>query len=142
MRKPIVLLLAVTLVLPLWGCVVSEAEYQNIVSKNEALQKELAEAREENRLLNDSVLEIYREREKLLARITELESKVKRLSEAPKKADEKKPVLYVVKAGDTLSKIAMETDTPIETLRRLNSLNSDVVWVGQRLRLGKAGGDN
>ena len=139
MKKTIVLLLAATLVLPFGGCVVSDAEYKNIVSKTEALEKELAEAREENRVLNNSILEIYRERERLLARITELEGKVKRFSDAEQKAGGKdKPLIYEVKVGDTLSRIAMETGTPIEVLRKLNSLRDDVVWVGQKLRLKKA----
>lgn len=40
---------------------------------------------------------------------------------------------YVVKKGDTLSHIAMRNDVSLNELRRLNSLRSDNVWVGQRL---------
>ena len=40
---------------------------------------------------------------------------------------------YVVKKGDTLSQIAMRNDVSIKTLRELNRLRSDNVWIGQRL---------
>lgn len=40
---------------------------------------------------------------------------------------------YVVKKGDTLSHIAVRNDVTLNELRRLNSLRSDSVWVGQRL---------
>lgn len=42
---------------------------------------------------------------------------------------------YVVKKGDTLSHIAMKNAVTVTDLRRLNRLNSDLVWVGQRLRV-------
>jgi len=42
---------------------------------------------------------------------------------------------YVVKKGDTLSHIAMRNDVPLKKLRQFNRLNSDKVWVGQRLRV-------
>ncbi|MFH1137475.1 MAG: LysM peptidoglycan-binding domain-containing protein [Pseudomonadota bacterium] len=141
MKKTNVLLLTAILVLPIWGCVVSDAEYKNIVSKNEALEKELNEARDENRLLNDSILEIYRERERLLARIAELEGKVKRSAEGNKTDGKGNLLIYEVKVGDTLSKIAIATGTSLEVLRKLNSMRDDVVWVGQKLRLKKVEGN-
>jgi len=42
---------------------------------------------------------------------------------------------YVVKKGDTLSHIAMKNAVSIKKLRELNSLRSDNVWIGQRLRV-------
>ncbi|MFT7185707.1 MAG: N-acetylmuramoyl-L-alanine amidase [Pseudohongiellaceae bacterium] len=40
---------------------------------------------------------------------------------------------YVVKKGDTLSHIAMRNDVSVKSLRELNRLRSDNVWIGQRL---------
>jgi len=42
---------------------------------------------------------------------------------------------YVVKKGDTLSHIASRNDITLKALRKINKLNSDVVWIGQRLRV-------
>ncbi|WP_156493566.1 N-acetylmuramoyl-L-alanine amidase [Oleiphilus sp. HI0125] len=42
---------------------------------------------------------------------------------------------YTVKKGDTLSQIAHNNAVSIKSLRKLNKLNSDVLWVGQRLKL-------
>ncbi len=42
---------------------------------------------------------------------------------------------YVVQAGDSLAKIARKFETDIETLRSLNSLQTDVLQVGQELQL-------
>ncbi|MFH0845158.1 MAG: transglycosylase SLT domain-containing protein [Pseudomonadota bacterium] len=42
---------------------------------------------------------------------------------------------YVVKQGDTLSRIAGQTGVPVETLKRLNGLKGSHLLVGQKLRL-------
>ena len=67
------------------GCVVSKSEFQEVLDERDRLQKELTQARNENRVLNDSIDVIYREREKLAA---ELEDLKKRLEELPPAADE------------------------------------------------------
>ncbi len=47
---------------------------------------------------------------------------------------------YIVQPGDTLSKIAARYGTTVQALMSLNGLsNPDRIWVGQRLRIGKAG---
>ncbi len=47
---------------------------------------------------------------------------------------------YIVQPGDTLSKIAARYSTTVRALMSLNGLsNPDRIWVGQRLRIGKAG---
>lgn len=47
---------------------------------------------------------------------------------------------YIVQPGDTLSKIAARYGTTVRALMSLNGLsNPDRIWVGQRLRIGKAG---
>jgi len=57
----------------------------------------------------------------------------------PKRTQAKRPDSshkpYVVKKGDTLSHIAMKNSVTVTDLRRLNSLRSDLVWIGQRLRV-------
>ncbi len=42
---------------------------------------------------------------------------------------------YVVREGDTLSKISATTGVAVSTLKRLNSISGDIIHVGQRLRL-------
>lgn len=42
---------------------------------------------------------------------------------------------YVVKPGDSLGQIALDHKTDIKTLKRLNNLSSDTIYVGQRLAL-------
>ena len=44
------------------------------------------------------------------------------------------PFLYTVRAGDSLTNLSVKFDTPLETLRRINSLDVDQgLYVGQRL---------
>lgn len=43
--------------------------------------------------------------------------------------------IYVVKKGNTLSEIALDSRIQVATLKTLNSLHSDRIFVGQRLRL-------
>jgi LysM repeat protein len=49
--------------------------------------------------------------------------------------------IYIVQSGDTLAKIAARYHTTVSALMALNGLrNPNVIWVGQRLRVGKSGG--
>lgn len=41
----------------------------------------------------------------------------------------------IVRQGDTLYAIARRHVVPLDALRAVNSLKSDVIWAGQRLRL-------
>lgn len=45
--------------------------------------------------------------------------------------------LYTVKAGDALSKIAKKHNTTIELIRKSNSLKSDVLYEGMKLKIMK-----
>jgi len=45
---------------------------------------------------------------------------------------------YLVKSGDSLSKIAREHNMTIEELKRLNNLQSDIIRVGQQLTVRQA----
>jgi LysM repeat protein len=49
-----------------------------------------------------------------------------------------RPAIYVVQAGDTLYRIASAHGMTVDALKRLNGLDSDVIAVGQRLRLTNA----
>lgn len=42
---------------------------------------------------------------------------------------------YTIKAGDTLTRIAREFGTTVSALRQLNNLNSDLIFVGDTLRV-------
>lgn len=43
--------------------------------------------------------------------------------------------MYVVKAGDTLYRIATNNNTTVDTLKRLNGLTSNLIQIGQRLKV-------
>jgi LysM repeat protein len=43
--------------------------------------------------------------------------------------------VYTVKPGDSLNQIAGKTGVPLDTLRRLNNIKGDTLWVGQKIRL-------
>lgn len=42
---------------------------------------------------------------------------------------------YTVVKGDTLSKIALDNKTTVDAIKKLNKLNSDVIKIGQRLKI-------
>lgn len=43
--------------------------------------------------------------------------------------------LYVVKKGDTLWSISRRYDTTVEIIKKLNGLNSDLLQIGQILKV-------
>ena len=45
--------------------------------------------------------------------------------------------IYVVKSGDTLSKIATDHQTTVRALRAANNLRTDSIKVGQKLKIPK-----
>lgn len=52
-----------------------------------------------------------------------------------KSAAAKRPLIYTVQYGDTLSAIASYYGVSMAVLREINALKKDVVWVGQRLKI-------
>ncbi|MCO5734054.1 peptidoglycan DD-metalloendopeptidase family protein [Rhizobium sp. SSA_523] len=48
---------------------------------------------------------------------------------------------YTVKAGDTLTRIARATNTPIDQLKAANNLEGGALRIGQTLRVGSAAGE-
>jgi cell wall-associated NlpC family hydrolase len=53
----------------------------------------------------------------------------------PTAAAQESPAVYVVAAGDTLSKIAREHGTTVQALMQMNNLTSDRLAIGQKLNL-------
>jgi len=49
--------------------------------------------------------------------------------------DESNRVVYTVKAGDTLGGIAKSYDVTVDEIVTANSLDSDIIWVGQKLTI-------
>lgn len=47
---------------------------------------------------------------------------------------------YIVRSGDSLSKIAVKNGTTIKALREVNSLKSDMIRIGQKLKLPAGAG--
>ena len=54
-----------------------------------------------------------------------------------KKEEPPRAEAYVVKRGDTLSRISRETGVPVASIKELNSLSGAKVLVGQKLKLGR-----
>ncbi|OCA86258.1 peptidoglycan endopeptidase [Bacillus sp. FJAT-27986] len=48
---------------------------------------------------------------------------------------------YTVKSGDTLSKIAKTYSLTVSQIKSMNGLKSDVIYVGQKLKISKAASD-
>ena len=42
---------------------------------------------------------------------------------------------YLVREGDTLGRIALQTGVSLETLKRINRIEGSTIWAGQKLRL-------
>lgn len=136
-------LLFIILILPALslGCGASKSEYEAVKAEVKSLKDELTRTRQENESLNRAILEIYREREGLMARVAELEEKLQTAQNRPRPTPQpqprdEEPEYYQVKLGDTLNRIAEKTGVSTEDLRRLNNLgDSSMIWAGQKLRI-------
>ena len=51
------------------------------------------------------------------------------------------PTTYTVKSGDTLSKIARSYSMTVSQIKSLNDLTSDLIYVGQKLKISKEASD-
>ena len=61
------------------------------------------------------------------------------ISEPPVKAETGSKKEYIVRAGDTLSKIAVRFGTTVEKLQKRNNLHSDKILIGQKLIISAPG---
>ena len=133
-RTPLIILLLLVL-LSTTGCLVSENDFQSVVSENETLRIELDKQREENTTLNKAILEVYQDRDQLLAKLNDMSAKLEKIKDEQKKKAPEPIRYYTVRRGDTLLAIANRHNIPADRLRELNNLRNDVVWVGQKIRL-------
>ena len=60
----------------------------------------------------------------------------------PKQISSSRPEVYQVQSGDYLAKVAFRFDIPIENLRKWNKLPSDMIRIGQFLKLSVSGGQS
>ncbi|WP_428910067.1 LysM peptidoglycan-binding domain-containing protein [Niallia sp. Krafla_26] len=63
------------------------------------------------------------------------ESKPENKVSSTPNTDNAKTDTYVIKSGDTLGKIAANFGTTVQTLKSLNNLTSDLIFVGQTLKV-------
>lgn len=56
-------------------------------------------------------------------------------SQPPAPANPAPVTEYIVKSGDSLSKIALQFNTTVQELKTLNNLTSDMIYVGQKLKV-------
>ena len=127
--------------LPAAGCMVSEADYEELASARDSLQDELAKVRAENELLQKEIVDLYKEHQEYENQLNDCQMEVKNLNKdlAKYRADDPAaggiPRVYIVEPGDTLSGIASATGVSSETIRKLNNLHTTTVYVGQKLKL-------
>ena len=143
MKKIFSIILIVSLSVMTSGCFVSEEEHQGVIAERDALTKKVEELEKENKTLNQSIFEVYKERENLIAELKECELQERTATvivepaprPVPVEPADDRPLYYEVKHGDTLSAIARKTGVPMSTLVRLNNIDEDLVLAGQKLRL-------
>jgi FtsZ-binding cell division protein ZapB len=134
MKRAVAYIASLGLAVSLNACGVSEEEYHQAVNENKAIQTQLEEMQEENRILNEAILEAYKERESLNERLDDCRNPTNGTAQT---GDQGPAEYYTVKAGDSLGRIAQETGVPLETLQKLNEGNLTRSWLmpGQKLRI-------
>jgi len=68
--------------------------------------------------------------------ILNIKSNIKELVQSIKATSENY-ILYTVKIGDSLEKIAKKNQTSVENIKKFNSLENDLIIIGQELKLPK-----
>jgi peptidoglycan DL-endopeptidase LytE len=58
-------------------------------------------------------------------------------TEKPQEEMVQSATVYTVKSGDNLSRIALEYKVTVSNLRKWNNLNSDMIYIGQKLTIGE-----
>ena len=135
MKKISVYLACAAMVFSLSACVVPESDLKELEAERTELKKQLDTAKEENKVLNDAIMEIYQERESLVAQIEEIKNKIKIREDAVAAAEARKPKIYKVQPGDSLSRVAQKTGVSMDRLKELNRIRNNMLFVGQELRL-------
>lgn len=107
------------------------------------LEKKIDKASSDLRTLNGSLQQVLSKiqnvetelfsHSKRLEEVTKLKGTLTSISKAMGNTSEIKT--YLVKAGDSLEKIARVQHVSVETLRKINRLSTDKIIVGQELRL-------
>lgn len=50
-----------------------------------------------------------------------------------------KDIYYIIKEGDSLSKLALKYDTTVEAIKEINNFDSDFIKIGQEIKIPKTG---
>ncbi len=103
-------------------------------SKFESIQSEIDQIKNNANKIADAVAANQTKTESLQENLETIESALTAIMDALGIKNEKGKV-YTVKPGDSLGSIAMKYRTTVSRIKRTNSLNSDKIIVGQKLKM-------
>ena len=141
MNRFIVWIFCISFMVVAAGCGVSKDEYEAIKAERDALEDELSLVQHENQVVKSEIMDLYREQNQYEAQINECRQNLKKVEQGLQSGEESatapksSAAAYTVKPGDTLYKVAEQTGVDMATLTRLNKINGEVIYVGQKLRL-------
>ena len=144
MRSRIFYILILGCSLSLGGCMPSKEESPQKKEEVSLIKKNIeeAEAKQRKGLLLEA-RRIYKKIFPQLSNPSQIEEVKKKIEDLNIKIlfsniIDEDSFLYEVKPGDTLEKIAKSFGTTVELLKRANSLSSDIIRVGDKLKVTKA----
>ncbi|MDR1677334.1 MAG: LysM peptidoglycan-binding domain-containing protein [Deltaproteobacteria bacterium] len=135
------------------GCSgVSEEDLNNLKLENQALEAELELEKKQSEILNRSLTNVYKERDRLADLLNApppppsppIEENDQQTSQSPSGSQTTQTSqrrrgnqTYIVQTGDTLSSVAQKHDTNIDTILKLNpylrTRNNYMVWQNDRI---------